>query len=43
MPKSGGDFNLSPGKVRVSNGKETFEVDVADLASAEAEGFKAVR
>ena len=31
------------GKVKVSNGKETYEIDAADLKDAEADGYKAVR
>lgn len=31
------------GKVRVSNGQQTFEVDAGDVAAAEADGFKRVR
>lgn len=31
------------GKVRVSNGSETLEIDAADLAEAERDGFKAVK
>lgn len=31
------------GRVIVSNGKETVEIDAADLADAERDGFKAVR
>ncbi len=30
------------GKIRVSNGKETLEIDPADLASAQADGYKPV-
>lgn len=30
-------------RVRVSNGKETLEIDEADVAAAEADGFKRVR
>jgi hypothetical protein len=31
------------GKISVSNGTETMQIDAADLAEAEAEGFKAVK
>ena len=31
------------GKVRVSNGKETLMIDPADVAAAEADGFKVQR
>lgn len=30
----------SPGKVRVSNGKETLEIDAADLPEAEKDGYR---
>jgi hypothetical protein len=38
--KKGGPGAPAVGKVRVSNGKETLEVDAADLPDAEADGFK---
>jgi hypothetical protein len=42
----GGSFNLdgtapkTPGTVRVTNGKETLEIPAADLAAAEADGYR---
>lgn len=38
--KKGGGAAPASGKVRVSNGKETLEVDAADLTEAEADGFR---
>jgi hypothetical protein len=40
---SGAGGGGSPGKVKVSNGKESFLIDAADVADAERDGFKAVR
>lgn len=33
----------SPEKIRVSNGKESFEIDASDLKDAEKDGFKRVK
>lgn len=44
-PTQGGSFSLEapPARVQVSNGKETLDIDAADLAAAEADGYRRVR
>lgn len=37
-----GSSEKPSGKVKVSNGKETFEIDAEDLADAEADGYKRI-
>ena len=42
MEEAGGEGSKTSGKVTVSNGKETFEVDAGDLQHALADGYKPV-
>lgn len=39
----GGSSAPAPGKIHVTNGQETLEIDEADLPAAEADGFKRVK
>lgn len=41
-PDGGYSAGVTPGKVRVSNGKETYDIDPKDLQAATADGFQPV-
>lgn len=42
-PRTGEQKKTSPSKVRVSDGKQTLEIDESELADAEKDGFKKVK
>lgn len=42
-PQSGSPAQATSGKVTVSNGKESFEIDPSDLAHAQADGYQVIK